>query len=104
MIMKMEFIPKFVMLLAGTVVCAVLIFKQVILGEKDITSDLAILLGVLLVFYWIGCLVRKLLEKIIQHTPSKQDEDKLEQVSSKNQTEKTETQEADSQKDKPSAS
>lgn len=58
--MKLEFIPKFVMLLAGAVVCIITIVK-----DMDVTYSLALLLGVLVIFYIIGLIAKKIIQKVI---------------------------------------
>ena len=47
--MKLEFIPKFIMLLAGAVVSILTIVK-----EMDVTYSLELLLATLVIFYIIG--------------------------------------------------
>ena len=58
--MKTEFIPKFVMLLAGAIVCIICIVKHM-----DTTYSLEILLAVLLLFYLIGSIAKWVIEKVI---------------------------------------
>lgn len=58
--MKTEFIPKFVMLLAGAIVCIISIVKKM-----DTTYSLEILLAVLILFYLIGCIARRIIEKVM---------------------------------------
>lgn len=58
--MKTEFIPKFVMLLAGAIVCIISIVKHM-----DTTYSLEILLAVLLLFYLIGSIAKWVIEKVI---------------------------------------
>ena len=58
--MKLEFIPKFVMLLAGAVVCIITIVK-----DMDVTYSPALLLGVLVIFYIIGLIAKKIIQKVI---------------------------------------
>ena len=57
---KTEYIPKFIMLLAGAIVCIVSIVKHM-----DTTYSLEILLAVLIVFYLIGVLARLIIEKVM---------------------------------------
>lgn len=59
-IMKTEYIPKIITLLAGAVVCIISIVKGM-----DTTYSLEILLAVLIVFYIIGCIVRKVIEQVL---------------------------------------
>jgi uncharacterized membrane protein YqjE len=59
-IVKTEFIPKFIMLLAGAIVCIISIVKHM-----DTTYSLEILLAVLIIFYLIGCLARWIIEKVM---------------------------------------
>lgn len=58
--MKTEFIPKFVTLLAGAIVCIISIVKHM-----DTTYSLEILLAVLIIFYFIGSLARWIIEKVM---------------------------------------
>lgn len=58
--MKTEFIPKIIMLLAGAVVCMISIVKQM-----DTTYSLEILLASLIIFYLIGCIARRIIEKVM---------------------------------------
>ena len=58
--MKTEFIPKFITLLAGAVISIVCIVKDV-----EVTRALEILLATLILFYKIGCLVRRLIERVL---------------------------------------
>lgn len=58
--MKTEFIPKIIMLLAGAIVCIISIVKQM-----DTTYSLEILLASLIVFYLIGCIARRIIEKVM---------------------------------------
>lgn len=58
--MKTEFIPKFITLLAGAVISIVCIVKDV-----EVTRALEILLSTLILFYIIGCLVRRLIERVL---------------------------------------
>jgi uncharacterized membrane protein YqjE len=59
-IVKTEFIPKFIMLLAGAIVCIISIVKHM-----DTTYSLEVLLAVLIIFYLIGCLARWIIEKVM---------------------------------------
>ena len=52
--MKLEFIPKFIMLLAGAVVSILTIVK-----EMDVTYSLELLLATLVIFYIIGLIAKK---------------------------------------------
>lgn len=58
--MKTEYIPKVITLLAGAVVCIVSIVRHM-----DTTYSLEILLAVLIVFYVIGCIARRIIEKVM---------------------------------------
>ncbi len=58
--MKIEFIPKIVTLLAGAVVCIVSIVKHM-----DVTYSLEVLLAVLIIFYIIGCIAKKIIQKTV---------------------------------------
>ena len=52
--MKAEFIPKFIMLLAGAIVCII-----TIVNGTDVTYSLEMLLATLIIFYIIGLIVKK---------------------------------------------
>lgn len=58
--MKLEFIPKFVTLLAGAVVCIITIAK-----DMDVTYSLELLLGTLIIFYIIGIIAKKIIQRVI---------------------------------------
>jgi uncharacterized membrane protein YqjE len=57
---KTEFIPKFIMLFAGAIVCIISIVKHM-----DTTYSLEVLLAVLIIFYLIGCLARWIIERVM---------------------------------------
>ena len=84
--MKTEFIPKFIMLLAGAIVCIISIVKHM-----DTTYSLEILLGVLILFYIIGCLARRIIEKVmISNRFLKEDGDDREEESEEEDTDSEE--------------
>ena len=58
--MKTEYIPKIITLLAGAIVCIISIVK-----DMDTTYSLAILLAVLILFYIIGCIARRIIENVM---------------------------------------
>ena len=58
--MKLEFIPKFIMLLAGAVVSILTIVK-----EMDVTYRLELLLATLVIFYIIGLIAKKIIQKVM---------------------------------------
>ena len=58
--MKTEYIPKVITLLAGAVVCIVSIVRHM-----DTTDSHAILLAALIIFYFIGCLARHIIERVM---------------------------------------
>ena len=58
--MKTEYIPKVITLLAGAVVCIVSI-----INHMDTTYSLEVLLAALIIFYIIGCVTRRIIEKVI---------------------------------------
>jgi len=58
---KLEFIPKFIMLLAGAVVSIITIIK-----DMDVTYSLALLLATLVIFYIIGLIAKKIIRKTIE--------------------------------------
>ena len=59
-ILKTEYIPKVITLLAGAVVCIVSIVRHM-----DTTYSLEILLAALIIFYIIGCLARHIIERVM---------------------------------------
>ncbi|MBC8563048.1 hypothetical protein [Jutongia huaianensis] len=58
--MKTEYIPKVITLLAGAVVCIISIVRHM-----DTTYSLEILLAALIIFYIIGCITRRIIEKVM---------------------------------------
>lgn len=58
--MKTDFVPKFITLFAGAVISIVCIVKDV-----EVTRALEILLATLILFYIIGCLVKRLIERVL---------------------------------------
>lgn len=58
--MKTEVIPKIITLLAGAVVSIVCIINDV-----DVTRSLEFLLATLLIFYIVGCLVRRMIQNVL---------------------------------------
>ena len=58
--MKTEYIPKVSTLLAGAVVCIISIVRHM-----DTTYSLEILLAALIIFYIIGCITRRIIEKVM---------------------------------------
>ena len=58
--MKIEYIPKVITLLAGAVVCIISIVRHM-----DTTYSLEILLAALIIFYIIGCITRRIIEKVM---------------------------------------
>lgn len=59
--MKLEFIPKFVMLLAGAIICIISI-----VNDMDTTYSLVLLLCTLIVFYIVGIIAKKLIQKVME--------------------------------------
>lgn len=57
--MKTEFIPKVITLLAGAVVCITSIIRHM-----DVTYSLEILLATLIIFYILGVIAQKIIEKV----------------------------------------
>ncbi len=57
--MKTEYIAKFIALLAGAVVCIVCVVKDV-----EIVRALWMLLATLIIFYIIGGIARKIIERV----------------------------------------
>ena len=58
--MKTEYISKVITLLAGAVVCIISIVRHM-----DTTYSLEILLAALIIFYIIGCITRRIIEKVM---------------------------------------
>ena len=58
--MKTEYIPKVITLLAGVVVCIISIVRHM-----DTTYSLEILLAALIIFYVIGCIARRIIERVM---------------------------------------
>ena len=58
--MKIEFIPKFVALLAGAIVSVITIVK-----DMDATHSMGWLLGSILVFYIVGIIAQKIIYKVV---------------------------------------
>lgn len=58
--MKTEYIPKVITLLAGAVMCIISIVRHM-----DTTYSLEILLAALIIFYIIGCITRRIIEKVM---------------------------------------
>lgn len=59
--MKLEFIPKFIMLLAGAVVSIIMI-----INDTDVTYSLELLLATLIIFYIIGLITKKIIQKVME--------------------------------------
>ena len=58
--MRTKYIPAITMLTAGAIVCILNIVQR-----RDVLDGLKILLAVLVIFYVIGLLARKLIDKIL---------------------------------------
>lgn len=85
--MKQRYIPAFIMLLAGTITCAICMIKR-----YDVLYSLELLLGALVVFYIIGRIVQKIAEKqlvvvIKEEKEEENPEEGEEQVESEEQEE-----------------
>ncbi len=59
--MKLEFIPKVITLLAGAIVCII-----TIVNDYDTTYSLALVLITLIVFYIIGQIAKKIIQKTME--------------------------------------
>lgn len=59
--MKINFIPKFITLLAGAIVCVISI-----VNDMDTTYSLEILLATLVIFYIIGSIAKVLIQKVLE--------------------------------------
>lgn len=76
--MKTEYIPKVVTLTAGAVVCIISIVKHM-----DTTYSLELLLAVLIIFYLIGCIGRRIIEKVMisnRFTKEKKEEEETQEA------------------------
>ena len=58
---KLEFIPKFITLLAGAIVSIITIVE-----DMDVTYSLELLLATLIIFYIIGLIAKKIIQKVIE--------------------------------------
>lgn len=58
--MKLEFVPKFITLLAGAIVCIITIVK-----DMDVTYSLELLLATLIIFYIIGLIAKAIIQKVM---------------------------------------
>ncbi len=59
--MKLEFIPKFITLLAGSVVCII-----TIINDMEVVYSLELLLATLVIFYIIGLIAKKIIQKVLE--------------------------------------
>ena len=59
--MKINFIPKFITLLAGAIVCIISI-----VNDMDTTYSLELLLATLVIFYIIGSIAKVLIQKVLE--------------------------------------
>lgn len=59
--MKLEFIPKFITLLAGSVVCII-----TIVNDMEVVYSLELLLATLVIFYIIGLIAKKIIQKVLE--------------------------------------
>lgn len=66
--MKLEFIPKFITLLAGAVVCII-----TIVNDMDVVYSLELLLATLVIFYIIGLIAKKIIQKVLEGNMYKKD-------------------------------
>lgn len=95
--MKLEFIPKFITLLAGAIVSIITIVE-----DMDVTYSLELLLATLIIFYIIGLIAKKIIQKVIEgnmfvkntegeknELPAQNDESK-EETESKQESKETE--------------
>ncbi len=63
--MRTKFIPLIIMLIAGLTACAVTYYNKYTVSDSFI-----VILLVLIIFYIIGCIVRKIAEKYLVIKPS----------------------------------
>lgn len=86
--MKLEFIPKFITLLAGAIVSIITIVE-----DMDVTYSLELLLATLIIFYIIGLIAKKIIQKVIEgnmfvkNTEGEKNEPPVENDESKEETE-----------------
>lgn len=92
--MRTEYIPKFITLLAGAVVCIISIVKHM-----DTTYSLEILLATLLIFYVIGTIARKIIEKVMVSNRFIKEKAEVEESSEETQEESQEEQDQPEQKE-----
>lgn len=59
--MKLEFIPKFITLLAGSIVCII-----TIVNDMEVVYSLELLLATLVIFYIIGLIAKKIIQKVLE--------------------------------------
>ena len=95
--MKTEYIPKIITLLAGAIVCIISIVKQM-----DTTYSLAVLLAVLIIFYIVGCIARRIIENVMisNRFMKEQSENSQEEEDSENQEESEESESSTEEKKK----
>ena len=58
---KLEFIPKVITLLAGAIVSV-----TTIVNDMDVTYSLELLLATLIIFYIIGIIAKKIIQKVME--------------------------------------
>ena len=95
--MKLEFVPKFITLLAGAIVSIITIVE-----DMDVTYSLELLLATLIIFYIIGLIAKKIIQKVIEgnmfvkytegekNELSAQNDDSKEETESKQEPKETE--------------
>ena len=71
--MLLDLLPQIVMLVAGAVTCIFALVKQ-----YDGLKSVALLLGVLVGFYIIGCIAKKIIYKTIETKEEKSEQDERE--------------------------
>lgn len=90
--MKQRYIPAFITLLAGTITCAVCMIKR-----YEVLYTLELLLGALVVFFIIGCIVQKIAEKHLNVViKEEEEEDSKEEGEEEASLEEEESEEASS--------
>ena len=75
--MNIKYVPSLIMLVAGVITCIMAIIRK-----WDVTYSLGLLLGVLVIFFLIGTISRKLIVIIMESNSmkKKEQEDEEEQI------------------------
>lgn len=74
--MQLEYLPQLIMLIAGAITCIITLVKRF-----EVLTSLEILLGVLIGFYIIGLIAKKIIMKTIEETEgTKKEEREVEKI------------------------